>query len=598
MSSLERRVGQARRRLSTNILLERLALGILIATGLWTLGLLTERAFVLHIPVGHGVWVAAAIAVLIALIGAVRGRVNALQAAVAIDKAAGLKERVSSALAVQRDADPFARAVVRDAETVAARVHVPAHVPFHAPPLWPWSAAAVLMALILGFFMPELDLLAGQGDQDDPVAQRNAAEAERQNINQDIEARLNRIKEMAANNAALKDLAEDLKPLDMPDAPTVTPEDIRREAVKRLDKVNERLKQEKDAGMLEAMRDTKRMLARLQPQQGQDSAAELNRSLATGDFEGAKKALEAMQEQLKEAAAKGDDPQAKQQLERMQKQLQRLADQMAELEDATYLRKELENKAGLSEEDARKLLEELAKMDPKQLQKELQRKLGENVSEKQIKELVKKFQQQQKAGKSCQNLGQCMAQAAQALQQCQNPGSGSGASQAAAAALSDAMSQLSEMEMSEQLLAEIEAQMADMQDMRDSVCEGNYCRGTRPGNKIGQQGPNYGLGIGARIGKERTPHAMTPTKAKSRGRGGTIIGQMLVDGPQVRGEATAEVRDAVNAAQRDAQDAIDRDSVPRQYHAAVQRYFEQLAGLLRDRQEHEPAAQPDPEPNP
>ena len=169
MSSLEQQVWQARRRLTTNVLLQRLALGILIATGLWTLGLLTERAFVLHLPVGHGVWVAAVVAVLIALIGAARGRVNALQAAVAIDTAAGLKERVSSALAVQRDADPFARAVVRDAETFAARVHVPAHVPFHAPPLWPWSAAAVLMALILGFFMPELDLLAAPKAYPGPV---------------------------------------------------------------------------------------------------------------------------------------------------------------------------------------------------------------------------------------------------------------------------------------------------------------------------------------------------------------------------------------------------------------------------------------------
>ncbi len=75
---------------------------------------------------------------------------------------------------------------------------------------------------------------------------------------------------------------------------------------------------------------------------------------------------------------------------------------------------------------------------------------------------------------------------------------------------------------------------------------------------------------------------MQPTKANVRAQGATIIGQMLVDGPQMRGQATAEARDAVSSAQRDAQDAIDRDEIPRQYQGAVQKYFEQLAGLLRE----------------
>ncbi|MFH1745570.1 MAG: hypothetical protein ABIG44_00865 [Planctomycetota bacterium] len=602
MSSLDSQIGRARQRLMTNVFLRHLARGVLVAAALWTLLLLVERAFVLNIPIGHGIWMVAVVGAVVTLVGTVQNRIDEARAAVAIDVAAGLKERLSSAYAVRRDTDPFAQAVVRDAEHTASRVHVPAHLPLRAPSLWPWSTTVVLMAVILGFFMPTLDLLAGQDDEEDPAEKRAAVEAERHNINKDIEARLNRIKEMGENNPGLKDLAKELEPLEMPDTPSVTPEDIRREAVKRLDKVTERLEQEKDAGMLEAMMHAKRMLSQLQPQQGQNSVDELNRSLASGDFEGAKKALEAMQEQLKEAAAKGD-AESKQRLEQMQQQLRKMADQLAKLDDATYLRKELENKAGLTEEQARKLMQELANMDPKQLQKELQRQLGDQgVSQKQIQELVKKFQQQQQAKKSCQNMGQCLAQAAQAMQQCQNPGSGAGASQAAAAALTDAMSQLSELEMSEQLMAELEAQMADLQDMRDSVCNGNYCRGARPGDKVGPQGPNYGLGIGARIGKERTPHAMTPTKAKSRGRGGTIIGQMLVDGPQVRGEATAEVQNTVNAAQRDAQDAIDRDTVPRQYHGAVQKYFEQLAGLLSGEKKPEsstdPESDPDPEPAP
>ncbi len=43
-------------------------------------------------------------------------RISALHAAVAIDDAAGLKERLSTALTCRRDADPFAQAAVHDAE--------------------------------------------------------------------------------------------------------------------------------------------------------------------------------------------------------------------------------------------------------------------------------------------------------------------------------------------------------------------------------------------------------------------------------------------------------------------------------------------------
>lgn len=60
----------------------------------------------------------------------------------------------------------------------------------------------------------------------------------------------------------------------------------------------------------------------------------------------------------------------------------------------------------------------------------------------------------------------------------------------------------------------------------------------------------------------------------------------------MRGEASADVREAVNSAQRDAQDAIDRVEVPRQYHGAVKQYFDRLAGLIRDAQQAAPKATP------
>ena len=486
MTLLERQVGLARRRLTTNVLMHHAARGVLIGACLWILAVRVDRELMWGLRTEYIILAGALVAVAFTAIGTLASRVAALHAAVVIDKAAGLKERVSSALAVQRESDAFAQAVVRDANKIAGRIHVPSHVPYRAPARWPYAACAIAAAIILSF-VPGTNLLAAD-DNAERVAQRDMAKEEREGINRDFEEHVNKLKQLAENNPALADLAKDLKPLDMPDSPSVKPEDIRRDALKKLDKVTDRLAQEKDNPAVDALKDTKRILSQLEPERGENPAAELSKSLASGDFKGAKKALESLQEELKEAAAKGDQD-AQQQLAKMQQQLKRLADQLSELDDSLYLQKELENKAGLTEEQARKLAEQLSKMDPKQIEKELQQRLGDKgMSQKQIKELAKRVQQQQKAKKACQNMGQCMAQAAQALQQCQTPGSGSGASQAASAALSDAMSQMSEMEMSEQFLAELEAQMSDLRQLRDSVCQGNCCKGDCMGQSDRQPG--------------------------------------------------------------------------------------------------------------
>jgi len=587
MSVIQQKVNRARQRLMADVILDRAAFALLIATGLWVLVFLVERAFVLHIPIWTSAWLALTLAAPITAIATYYRRVSPLQAAAVVDQAAGLKERLSTAVALGPSAsnDPFARLALVDAEKKAAIVHVPAHVRLRAPALWPWTTAAVVAAVILAFTMPELNLLAGAKDKENEE-QLSQTMAEKQAIRQDFEVRLNKFKEMAEANPALKDLATDLEPLQMPDQPTATPEDVRREAAQKIDNVTDRLAARQNDPKLESLRETQRLLSRLDPQAGQDPGAQLSQSLAQGDFEGARKSLEQMKKKLEDAARTGDAA-ARQQLKQMQQQLERLADQLAKLDDATYLRKELEKKAGLSEADAQKLLDQLSKMDPKEAAKELQRQLGDKgMSQQQIQELVRKFQQKQQAQQSCQNMGQCLAQAAQAVQQAAQSGGGGGSgAEAASAALADAVGQLSDLELSQQLLNELEAQISDLRSMRQSVCNGSYGRcgancGPNAGGDIGRQSPNYGLGIGDTVGKQRTAHALEPTKVKSRMQGGTIIGQMLVDGPQMRGQATAEAREAVNAAQRDAQDAIDRDEVPRQYHGAVQQYFLRLAGLM------------------
>ncbi len=590
MSLIENQIRHARRRLTQNVLFEWLTLGVLVAAGLWALSIVTLRLAGVDWSMWHGGWVALILAGLVTLVGTMMRQPSALRAAVVLDEAAGSRERLSTGLVLARSQDPFARAAVHDAEKLAGRIHVPTHIRHRSPQWWPWSATATLAALILAFFLPPVDLFADRAEQDAEVP-REVVEAEREAIQVELERRIERMKQLAQNDESLKDITEDLEPLEMPDDPGVTPEDIRREAVKRIDDVRDKLQQQLETSEQDYTNEVKRMLSQLQRQKGNEATSKLAESLAAGDFQGAREALQQLAEQIQEAAEKTDDPAAQQKLQEMQEQFARLADQLTKLSDTAHLQKELTNKAGLSEKEAEELLKKLANTDPKQLQKELQKQLGDkNLSQQQLEELAKKIQQNQQARQACQNLAKQMAKASQACQQCNSPGSTSAGAAQASNALSNAMSQMSQLEMTQSMMSELQANLSDLENFRDNVCRGGMCpnwgdgRRGQKGGRMGQQGPNYGLGLGERIGKEKTPHQLDPTKARTRYDSGTIIGTMLIDGPQIRGEANAEVLGAAEAEMRDATDAIERQDVPRQYNRVLQEYFERLAGLIRERQ--------------
>lgn len=580
MSLIEQQVQRARMRLNSSLVLDRLALGLVVAAAAISLAWIVDRALGLGVPTGALLGGAAGLAVLVAVVGWFVSRVDALRAAIAIDQAAGLKERLSTALLFQRSADPFAHAAVADAEKTARSVHVPTHLPLRASPLWSWAGAAVVVAFLLYAFMPQLNLLAaGQRDEPKPE-EKGAVLAERKAVEVALSEQYTKVRKLAEANPELNDLAKDLEPLKAPTEPHQTPEDVRRDALKKIDKLSDKLAEKKDSDQFKALDEIKKRMAQLEPKQGNDPASRLTQALANGDTQAAKQQLAELKKQLEDAAQSGDEA-TKQKLLEMAEKLDDVAKQMEKLADQSKLQKELENKAGLSEEEAKKLLDDVAKMDPKQLEKELQKRLGEKgLDSKQIQELAKKLAQDKEAKKAMKQMAEKMQKAAQQCKkQCegqqpgegQNPGNQSGEGDA----LADAMDQMSEMEMTEQMMNELEAQMAELQDLREGMCQG---RG-RQSDQQGNQGPEAGIGYGARIGKESGAHGYKASKIRSRSNSGQIIGQMLIDGPQVKGEIGAEAKDAVTSAVRDASDAIERESIPRQYHEVTRRYFESLAGL-------------------
>jgi hypothetical protein len=591
MSNVERQVREAHRRLNVNVLLAHAALGLLAGAGVWALTVSLERVFALGLPDSWSFGASLCVAGVVCLVGSHLRRVSRLQAAVAIDHAAGLKERLSTALVVARSRDPFAEATVHDAERAATGVLVAAHLPYRLPAFWPWSLAAALSALAVYLFMPELDLLAGQKEEEQRQDQAQAT-AEARAVTAEVNQQLAEVRKLAEENPKLADLTQQLAPLEIPERATMTPEDVRREALKRIDSVKDQLEREASSDKLSALKELQRQLARLEPRKGEDPASQLSQALASGDLEAAKQALEELQKKLEELA-RSDDPAARQKLAELAARMNELSEQLEKLADKTQMLRELENRAGLTREQAEKLMEQLSKMDPNQLQEALQKQLqNSGLTQEQLQQLAQKLAQKMEANKQCQGLGQCMKQAAAALQM---DGAAGQAALAAGQALAAASAQLSELEMAEQQLAEMQAALAQLKELRESLCEGS-CNKPGDGSRIGQQGPSAGLGYGSRIGREKQAHQYEASKARVQLQSGEIIGQMVMDGPQVKGEAGAEVRNAVNSAVRDAQDAIERQDVPRQYQTAVASYFERLAGLLDNRLRRPPAEPGAPQP--
>jgi len=85
-----------------------------------------------------------------------------------------------------------------------------------------------------------------------------------------------------------------------------------------------------------------------------------------------------------------------------------------------------------------------------------------------------------------------------------------------------------------------------------------------------------GQGRGGRAGEEKTDVAFKTERGKVHTGKGAIVGQFLVDGEQVKGDAKSTLVEVVSAAEREASDRINRDRVPRQYHKAVKAYFSNI----------------------
>lgn len=564
MNEIKMLLRNARRRLEMTTFLTLLH-GVAIALTAVLLALvLADRAP--GEPFVAWVWVVPAFGVVSLALAAMlwsRRRLSELQVALAVDDRLDLREKISTALHCHGRDDTFAQAAVEDAVTTArdprVRETLRRRFKVAAPRRW-WISPLIVAAAILISFLPQADLFA----REEPIDEQASQEA-REEAGQTIETLVKTIEDKPQLNAELADLVGDLTRSDRAAQALEKPEEVKREALKKVTELNKRLDEIISGEKGKTAKALEEMMAKLKaPETG--LAKDLADALERGDFEAAKKALEKMA-QAAQSGEMSDEAKQKlaEQMKDMARQLQQLAQQQQQLQQAL-------EQAGLNPQLAN---------NPQALQQAIQQ--AQNLNQQQKQQLQQMAQAQQQACQMCQGLGAACQQMAQALQGQGNLGQ----------AGQQMAGQLSQMEQLQMLMQQAQAAASQCQGQCQGLGQGltmqQALQQWLQGGGMGQRGQ----GAGGKAPISPTPWSPTMTKADAPIVGGEIIGSTLVDGAPVTGEAKAKLR-AVDASLAEGYDeAQNEDPLPRRYHEALKHYFGELAkqveATLATAPEEEPA---------
>jgi hypothetical protein len=483
-----------------------------------------------------------------------RRRLSELQVALAVDDRLQLDEKLSTALHCEGRDDPFAQAALEDAVGVASkpstRELTRRTLAVRAPAGWWLSPLLALAALMLSLLSP-LDLFNREIEDDqspDLVEARHAAD-------QTVEAVVQAIEDRPELSRELADLLGDLASDSAEPGDAMRPEEVRRDAIKKVSEINKRLEDLMSGEKGKTADALERALSQLKtPQDGE--GRELADALAKGDFKGAQQALENLMEKLQNGQMNAEQQeQLAKQLEALAKQLEALAKQQQQLEQALQ-------QAGLDPQLAQ---------NPQALQQALQN--NPNLNQQQMQQLQQMAQAQQAAAQMCQGLGQACQQMAQGMGQGQMGQMGQGAQQ-----MADQLNQMEQLQM-----------MLDQAQAAANACQGQ-CQGLgqglalKPGGAFGKRGQ----GAGGRAPLAPTPYGNRKVKANIKTDAETdIIARMLIEGPQIVGESRKPARQMIAELIESFDDAQAEENLPRKYNEAIMHYFGELRELT---EAMEPAA--------
>lgn len=482
-------------------------------------------------------------------------RISFEAAAIELDHRFGLKERVSSALALspaERESAAGA-ALLEDASRRVQKLDVAHEFRLR---LDHWSALPLVpaaLAFLLCLFLPLADDRAA-GEQE------AAAKIDKQAVREQVAPLLKKIakqKQQAQEQGRLERAAEFDKLEKQIEQSIAKHADPREAAVELNSAVKDYQQRRKELGQAE---DLKKQLGQLNDFD-QGPAEKLAKAVKDGNFQQAAQEIEKLRKQLEEG---GLDQKQKQnlakQLDQMQRKLQDLANAAKNSPQAQDLKQQL-------------------------------REAQKNGDQQRADDLQKQLDQLPPQGEQSRQLEQM----AQALKQCAEC-SGSGQPQQAADALQGMQDQLSDLQKQLDQLGSVDDALEQFSEIKNALLSdqaGKQGEGKQPGDGQGQGRPDgegrgdgeglpapgglgAGQGTGRRPENKDTPFKTVDSKAPSKTSRGAAIVVGEAPGPNLRGEIREAIDDSLRTGPQEDSDPLDVQSLPKSYRQQVEEYFRAL----------------------
>ncbi|MBN2129538.1 MAG: hypothetical protein JW741_08575 [Sedimentisphaerales bacterium] len=541
--SFQQKVRAARTRCVVNVLVRQAGGVLTLAGGAVALAILSERLLavrVLTVPVLWGL--ASVTAVLVLLLWLLRFP-SRMQVSLLLDERLGLRERCSTTLALAQSEHPFARAARSEALRVVQHTDVRRHFPIRFSRHWIYGAGTWLVVVAV-LFVPQKDLLGLLRQREQQAQEARQIEQAKSEVEETTESVKAVVKRLDA-----PELEEELEKLDQL-SQAGTPEEVKRQAIKALGDLSEKIKQMQKDGQIEAARMLQQRLRQLRGSTDPLSQ-KMRMALAKGEFAQAAQILREMQKQM----ARGELSEAKrkelaEQLQKLAEELRKLAEQKRELED------ELE-KLGLKKD--------LAQLSQEQLRQALEQ---QGLKPELVEQLMDKMAASQGACGLCAGLAQAMG------------GMGLGAAGFSGDGLSSAIGQLDAMEALQQQAMMLRASLDEISRYVESLGD-DMSWGLTAGAVPGNLANPFGIGTEKALSRAENEEYQTATKAtraQSETGSGPLVASWYFKDMQVKGEARRGYTEVVQAGRASAAEAISENQIPRRYEGAVKQYFSQLEG--------------------
>ena len=493
---------------------------------------------------------------------------TALEAAIEADRALGLRDRLSIAVASRGSDDPFAQAAVADAERRAAdpalRATLRRSLRPGTPQGWWWAIPVIVVAVLVEALVPAISWTPSANAEDSVAARDEANEA--------LAELETAIREQPELESALGDsdlLGEDGED---PFEALEDPQEIRLEAIRRMTALEERLESVlagEDAAAAEAMRDA---LSELDvPSEG--LAQELALAMRLGDYAKASEAIEAMRERFEKSPEEGgltdEERQAlAQELEKLAEQFEKLAAEQQSLDEALRA-------AGVDPAQAG----ELSPEDLERLQQALEN--ASNLNESQRQELMKMAQAAQRSQSQSKAMSEAMKQMASQCQGGQNAPEGRNYQSGEFG--SNAQQMLSQMQSMQQMLQQARAaQSACRAKARGLGSQGFMRPGSGESDEPGPGMGGRGRGRGGVAPRTETETGTEIVREAGVMREGDVIMRTLIEGEIEVGEASVPLERIERNLEASAPGAAtEEDPVPPHLREAHRHYFGSLKKLVK-----------------